>query len=272
MELYLFILFYDNLKGNIKHEELDLLSNSTNINNINMEVIRNNRDILIDGRASYFTDLIKTAVKLSAEIAKETNKQVINMKSMLITETITIMTASWRNTLPFNLFVSQGAHEFAKNLGIDDLRNYDYSLKFGMDEIIKKIEDPTFLSVATNLNDQDLAKLNKALNKEDKALNSNVMLHWDHSYTGKMFTNDVTTLINTLSESNASDEAISTAVKALIEKQSITWLLKTEVYSLANNDYKELRQPDWETAYKNSGIELSDGSKEDYEMAFGKEW
>ncbi|MEG0549883.1 MAG: hypothetical protein RR554_01905 [Vagococcus sp.] len=239
---------------------------------VSLETIRNNKEILINGRKSYFAELIKVAVTLNKEILNETNKEVIELKSMLITETVTIMTASWRNTLPFNIFVSKGAEAFAKSLSINDLRNHDYSLKFGMNEIIEQIEEPSFLAVAENLNDQDLAKLNKALSKDDKALNSNVMLHWEHAFTGKMFVNIVTDLINTLTENNANDEEIFKAAQELVEKQAIVWILKTENYVLAENGFKDTREPNWESAYKKCGIELSEISKADYYNSFNKEW
>ncbi|MGX7023797.1 hypothetical protein [Vagococcus hydrophili] len=239
---------------------------------ITLETIRNNKDILIAGRTSYFADLVKTAVQLTTDIKNETNQEIIDVKSMLITETITVMTASWRNTLPFNLFVSKGAADFAKNLGVADLRNYNYSLKFGMDEIVEKIEDPAFLSVAENLNDQDVAKLNKALSKDDKTVNSNVMIHWEHAYTGKMFTTDVTDLIKTLSEDAADNATIFEAVKDLVEKQAIVWVLKPESYVLTEKGFKDTRLPDWESIYKECGIELSETSKADYKNSFGKEW
>ena len=203
---------------------------------------------------------------------QESDEHVKSLKSVLISEVITMMTSSWRNTLPFNLFVSKRAEAFAKLLNVDDLRNHDYSLKFGMDNIIDQIENPDFLTVAENLNDQDLAKLNKALSKDDKALNSNVMLHWEHAYTGKMFTNEVTSLINELSQSDADNKAISEAVKSLVNKQAIVWILKPENYSLTEKGYKELRTPSWEDAYKDCGIELSDQSKQDYSEILGKKW
>lgn len=239
---------------------------------ITLETIRNNKETLINGRVSYFTELVKIAVALSKKIAKESNEEAKEVKSMLIAETITMMTSSWRNTLPFNLFVSKKAADFAKLLGVEDLRNYDYSLKFGMDNIIDQIEEPSFLAVAENLNDQDVAKLNKALSKDDKALNSNVMLHWEHAYTGKMFTNDVTTLIQELSDNNASDTDIFEAVQNLVKKQAIVWLVKPENYVLAEKGYKDIRQPDWESTYKACGIELSEQSNEDYINSFGKEF
>lgn len=231
---------------------------------VSLETIRNNKKTVITGRTTYFTELVKVAVNLSKEIANESDKQIVELKSMLINETITIMTSSWRNTLPFNLFVSKGAEKLAKSLGIEDLRNHDYSLKFGMDKIIDQIEEPDFLAVAENLNDQDLAKLNKALSKDDKALNSNVMLHWEHAFTGKMFINAVTDLINNLSESNASEDDILEATHKLVEKQAIVWILKTENYLLIEKGFKDLREPNWESAYKECNIELSELSKADY--------
>lgn len=239
---------------------------------VTLETIRSNRETLINGRISYFGELVKIAVGLNQEIANESDEQVKEVKSMLITETITMMTASWRNTYPFNLFVSEKAAAFAKSLGIEDLRNHDYSLKFGMDEIINQIEEPSFLAVAENLNDQDLAKLNKALSKADKALNSNVMLHWEHAYTGKMFANDVTVLIEELSANNATEIELFEAVKNLVEKQAIVWILKPENYVLTEQGFKDERLPNWETAYKACGIQLSEISSQDYSHSFGKEW
>ncbi len=239
---------------------------------VSLETIRMNKEIVINSRTSYFSELVKVAVVLTSEIKNETNEQVKELKSMLITETITMMTSSWRNTLPFNLFVSKKAEDFAKSLGIEDLRNHDYSLKFGMEKIIEQIEEPSFLSVAENLNDQDLAKLNKALSKDDKALNSNVMLHWEHAFTGKMFVEHVTSLINELSDTNATDDSIYNTVQDLVKKQAITWVLKPENYVLAEQGYKDSREPNWESAYKECGIELSEVSKEDYHNSFSKEW
>lgn len=248
------------------------MNNSIQTKEITLETIRNNRETLISGRTAYFADLVKTAVTLSTEIVNESNEQIKELKSMLITETIAIMTASWRNTLPFNLFVSKGADDFAKSLGVDDLRNHNYSLKFSMDKIIERIEEPSFLAVAENLSDQDVAKLNKSLSKDDTVLNSNVMLHWEHAYTGKMFTTDVTSLIKELSDNNATDEVILESVQTLVEKQAIVWILKPENYVITEKGYKDTRQPNWESAYKECGIELSETSKEDYSKSFNKEW
>ena len=239
---------------------------------VSLEVIRNNRDIVINGRTAYFTELVKVAVELTTKLNNETNEDQKRLTEMLVTETITAMTSSWRNTLPFNILVSDAAATFAKSLGVDDLRNHDYSLKISMDTIIDQIEEPSFLSVAENLNDQDLAKLNKALAKDDKALNSNVMLHWDHAITGKMFINLVTELIEELSTTNADDVTISTRVAELVNQQAIVWILKTENYLLAEKGYKETRDPSWEDAFKDCSIELSDFSKQDYSLFFSKEW
>lgn len=239
---------------------------------ISMETILKNKENLLTGRIEYFTELVKVAVSLSNEIANEPSDDVKQIKSMLVAEIITMLTASWRNTLPFNLFVSEKAAVFAKSLGVDDLRKYDYSLKFGMDEVASLVDDPDFLAVASHLSEQDVAKLNKALAKDDKAVNSNVMLQWEHAYTGRMFTADVTELISNLSQNNASDDEISESVKELVEKQAIVWILKTENYEIIEKGFKDVRLPNWESAYKECGIELSPKSKEDYLVAFGKEW
>lgn len=241
-------------------------------NNVTLETIKENREILVNGRVNYFTELVKIAVSLTNEMENEVNEEIKELKSMLVLETVTMMTTSWRNTLPFNLFVSKKAAEFVGKLGMKDLRNHDYSLKIGMEDIIANIEEPWFLSVAENLNDQDVAKLNKSLKKGDKALNSNVMLHWEHAYTGKMFSNHVMELISHLSNSQASEDTISEKVQELVNKQAIVWILKTENYVLTEKGYKDTRDIDWETAYKECGIDLCDVSKEDYQNSFGKEW
>lgn len=252
--------------------ELDYLNKNKQNNEVAMETIRENKEVLVNGRVSYFTELVKVAVRLTNEIKNESSEQVKELKSMLVLETVTMLTSSWRNTLPFNLFVSKEADKLGKSLGIEDLRNHDYSLKFGMNEIIKKIEEPDFLSIAENLNDQDLAKLNKALKKEDKALNANVLLHWEHAYTGKMFNEDIMEMIETLSSSQVSDQEIFSKVEELVKKQAIVWLVKPENYVLADKGFKDIRTPNWETAYKTCGIELCEMSKVDYKNAFGIEY
>ncbi|MEG2254328.1 MAG: hypothetical protein RSC33_03270 [Vagococcus sp.] len=73
-------------------------------NNVTLETIRENREILVNGRVNYFTELVKVAVSLTNEMENEVNEEIKELKSMLVIETVTMMTTSWRNTLPFNLF------------------------------------------------------------------------------------------------------------------------------------------------------------------------
>lgn len=247
------------------------MNNNLQNKEVSLECVRENKEILLNGRVAYFTELVSVAVTLTNEMNNELDEEITALKSILIDEIITIMTASWRNTLPFNLFVSKGASDLAMLLGIEDLRNHDYSLKFGIEKVIEEIENPEFLAVAENLNDQDLAKLNKSLNK-DKALNSNVLLHWEHAFTGKMFISAIKDLINDLSNSKASSDEISTAVTDLINQQAIVWVLKPENYVLNEKGFKDLRDNSWESAYKECSIELSKSSKEDYKASFGKEF
>ena len=64
--------------------ELDYLNKNKQNNEVAMETIRENKEVLVNGRVSYFTELVKVAVTLTNEIKSESNEQVKELKSMLV--------------------------------------------------------------------------------------------------------------------------------------------------------------------------------------------
>lgn len=48
--------------------ELDYLNKNKQNNEVAMETIRENKEVLVNGRVSYFTELVKVAVTLTNEI------------------------------------------------------------------------------------------------------------------------------------------------------------------------------------------------------------